>query len=109
MPQSSMSSRLNRNAFAFVLAGGGGSRMREFTDRRAKPAGAPFRQVVREVQARIGRLLARCRHGRRLLRCHVHSWAKLDGAVILHSAVDHHRLSRAPRPMSTSGASRKVS
>jgi glucose-1-phosphate adenylyltransferase len=38
MPQSSMSSRLSRNAFAFVLAGGRGSRLRELTDRRAKPA-----------------------------------------------------------------------
>ena len=28
MPQSSMSSRLSRNAFAFVLAGGRGSRLR---------------------------------------------------------------------------------
>ena len=38
MPQSSMSSRLSRNAFAFVLAGGRGSRLKELTDRRAKPA-----------------------------------------------------------------------
>ena len=38
MPQQSMSSRLSRNAFAFVLAGGRGSRLRELTDRRAKPA-----------------------------------------------------------------------
>ncbi len=38
MPQSSTSSRLSRNAFAFVLAGGRGSRLRELTDRRAKPA-----------------------------------------------------------------------
>ena len=38
MPQSSMSSRLSRNAFAFVLAGGRGSRLCELTDRRAKPA-----------------------------------------------------------------------
>ena len=38
MPQSSMSSRLSRNAFAFVLAGGRGSRLSELTDRRAKPA-----------------------------------------------------------------------
>ena len=38
MPQSSMSSRLSRNTFAFVLAGGRGSRLRELTDRRAKPA-----------------------------------------------------------------------
>ena len=38
MPQSSVSSRLSRNAFAFVLAGGRGSRLRELTDRRAKPA-----------------------------------------------------------------------
>src|SRR4029434_5109826 len=33
-----MASRLSRNAFAFVLAGGRGSRLRELTDRRAKPA-----------------------------------------------------------------------
>ena len=38
MPQSSTSSRLSRNAFAFVLAGGRGSRLKELTDRRAKPA-----------------------------------------------------------------------
>ena len=38
MPQSSVSSRLSRNAFAFVLAGGRGSRLKELTDRRAKPA-----------------------------------------------------------------------
>jgi glucose-1-phosphate adenylyltransferase len=38
MPQSSISSRLSRNAFAFVLAGGRGSRLKELTDRRAKPA-----------------------------------------------------------------------
>jgi glucose-1-phosphate adenylyltransferase len=39
MPQfSTTSSRLSRNAFAFVLAGGRGSRLKELTDRRAKPA-----------------------------------------------------------------------
>src|SRR3954449_12728316 len=38
MPQSSISSRLSRNAFAFVLAGGRGSRLKELTDKRAKPA-----------------------------------------------------------------------
>ena len=38
MPQSSVSSRLSRNAFAFVLAGGRGSQLKELTDRRAKPA-----------------------------------------------------------------------
>jgi glucose-1-phosphate adenylyltransferase len=32
------SSRLMRNTMAFVLAGGRGSRLRELTDRRAKPA-----------------------------------------------------------------------
>jgi glucose-1-phosphate adenylyltransferase len=32
------STRLARNAFAFVLAGGRGSRLKELTDRRAKPA-----------------------------------------------------------------------
>ena len=32
------STRLSRNAFAFVLAGGRGSRLKELTDRRAKPA-----------------------------------------------------------------------
>jgi glucose-1-phosphate adenylyltransferase len=32
------SAQLSRNAFAFVLAGGRGSRLRELTDRRAKPA-----------------------------------------------------------------------
>jgi glucose-1-phosphate adenylyltransferase len=39
MPQpSTTASRLSRNAFAFVLAGGRGSRLKELTDRRAKPA-----------------------------------------------------------------------
>src|SRR3712207_7603682 len=39
MPQSATTaSRLSRNAFAFVLAGGRGSRLKELTDRRAKPA-----------------------------------------------------------------------
>jgi glucose-1-phosphate adenylyltransferase len=37
MPERSMTS-LSRNAFAFVLAGGRGSRLWELTDRRAKPA-----------------------------------------------------------------------
>ena len=35
MPEQSI---LSRNAFAFVLAGGRGSRLKELTDRRAKPA-----------------------------------------------------------------------
>src|SRR6056297_4064579 len=33
-----MPDRLPRNAMAFVLAGGRGSRLKELTDRRAKPA-----------------------------------------------------------------------
>jgi glucose-1-phosphate adenylyltransferase len=38
MPQSGIAGRLSRNAFAFVLAGGRGSRLKELTDVRAKPA-----------------------------------------------------------------------
>ncbi|MDX6750765.1 glucose-1-phosphate adenylyltransferase [Geminicoccaceae bacterium 1502E] len=38
MPSRATSTSLARNAFAFVLAGGRGSRLKELTDRRAKPA-----------------------------------------------------------------------
>src|SRR5512145_3495883 len=38
MPQPGMSGALSRNTLAFVLAGGRGSRLKELTDRRAKPA-----------------------------------------------------------------------
>ena len=38
MADTSTGRRLARNAFAFVLAGGRGSRLKELTDRRAKPA-----------------------------------------------------------------------
>jgi glucose-1-phosphate adenylyltransferase len=38
MVDTSTGRRLARNAFAFVLAGGRGSRLKELTDRRAKPA-----------------------------------------------------------------------
>ena len=38
MPERTTGSRLARNAMAYVLAGGRGSRLMELTDRRAKPA-----------------------------------------------------------------------
>ena len=38
MPQPGTSGSLSRNAMAYVLAGGRGSRLKELTDRRAKPA-----------------------------------------------------------------------
>jgi glucose-1-phosphate adenylyltransferase len=38
MPSSAKTQRLSRHAMAFVLAGGRGSRLKELTDKRAKPA-----------------------------------------------------------------------
>ena len=38
MPQPGSSGNLSRNALAYVLAGGRGSRLKELTDKRAKPA-----------------------------------------------------------------------
>ena len=38
MPQSASAGTLSRNAMAYVLAGGRGSRLKELTDKRAKPA-----------------------------------------------------------------------